>query len=190
MPLIDQLFELLSGKVTAENTGGRLALAEEAVGLWQKNPLLGNGYGSLNKMPVHGLGPHNTYLKILGESGIFVLLMFVFAWAMLGNRGLSMAPRWSQVLVIGIAIVGAFACLTSHIVLVQRHVNFCLALGFAYANPYVQRAILNDAKGKCFVFFANPNYMSPQDLQGAPMPPPGPMPPGGPPPMPLRPGTR
>ena len=40
-------------------------------------PLFGNGYGSFQTNGLNRVGPHNTFLLVLGEAGIFVLFIFL-----------------------------------------------------------------------------------------------------------------
>ena len=42
------------------------------------SPFIGNGYGSFKGDGIHKTGVHNTYLLIIGESGIIPFLVFVF----------------------------------------------------------------------------------------------------------------
>ena len=42
------------------------------------HPIEGNGFGSFHRIKEHGLGVHNTALVILGESGLFPFLAFLF----------------------------------------------------------------------------------------------------------------
>ncbi|RTE53800.1 hypothetical protein EHW67_07645 [Arenibacter aquaticus] len=40
-------------------------------------PLLGNGYGSFQTNGLNRVGPHNSFLLVIGEAGVFILLIFL-----------------------------------------------------------------------------------------------------------------
>ena len=42
------------------------------------SPFLGNGYGSFQGDGINHVGVHNTYLLIIGESGIIPFIVFIF----------------------------------------------------------------------------------------------------------------
>ena len=46
---------------------------------WMDSPVLGQGFGSFRRLPGIGIGPHNTFLLVLGEGGLipfFALMAF------------------------------------------------------------------------------------------------------------------
>ena len=93
--------DLLQGRIDSQTTNGRSVLAREAIQEWMKSPVYGNGAGSLNRMPRAGLGPHNVFLKILGETGLIGLGCFLYGLAVMFFRGLSHKQRFCKVLIIG-----------------------------------------------------------------------------------------
>jgi len=40
-------------------------------------PILGNGYGSFQSNGLNRVGPHNSFLLVIGEAGIFILFIFL-----------------------------------------------------------------------------------------------------------------
>lgn len=61
----------------------RTFLLQEAFDIFVSTAMLGKGFGWLQNMPNSGLGPHNTFMLILGEGGIFsgvLLLGFIFTY--------------------------------------------------------------------------------------------------------------
>lgn len=73
---IDRSLNILDGEVTDENTGDRVKLAGNALILIQEKPFFGQGIGLMQNMP-GSIGTHNAYLAVLGNSGIFVFLIFL-----------------------------------------------------------------------------------------------------------------
>lgn len=104
---IDQLADLASGNVTAKNTSHRKELTEKALLLIKEYYILGGGLSMMRCLPnydFHTLGCHNSYLVVLGESGIIPFgLLLLFMVVFLVQSALSSPSR--AVLGIGIFIV-------------------------------------------------------------------------------------
>lgn len=75
---MEAIEDILSFEQLDEDTvGNRFFLAQEGLSLWRDAPFLGHGPGALRPMPVVGLGPHNTYVLVLGEGGAVGLALFL-----------------------------------------------------------------------------------------------------------------
>lgn len=109
-----------------ETTGGRTGLAVIAFKMWKTSPLIGLGLGSSRGMlPYTDLGPHNYYLTILVESGLFGLIPFLFLWSCVGAKSFDRNnPNWIRILIIGIFLTISFYALTSHTIFNQRNQVF------------------------------------------------------------------
>jgi len=111
---------LVRGELEDATTGGRLSLAKEGLEMIFERPLFGWGLGELSRMPQHGLGPHNMFLKIWGEAGVapfafFAAFFWVYARAAWRARG---TPEgWGAVMAISTYFVWS---LTLHTTLDRR----------------------------------------------------------------------
>ncbi len=76
-------FDMFSAVLSSERSASSLQ-QDSRPETWAKfydeimdNPILGGGYGKFQKNGVHGQGSHNTYLLIIGESGIIPFVLFI-----------------------------------------------------------------------------------------------------------------
>lgn len=128
---------LFQGRIDDKTTTGRIELAIEALDLWKEAPLLGNGLTSLDRMPVSGLGPHNTYLLVLGETGLVGFAFFLVAFGRITFVVLRLPIGPVKVFGIGVLIVLLGGFLGSHTMLTLRNHNALMGLmcGMAAAIP-------------------------------------------------------
>lgn len=97
---------------------------------YSKSPIIGNGLGYFK----HKISVHNTYLTILGDSGIIPFLLFLFVFGLLFTDGfLSTNSGLSFLLMASISVFGLF-CLTLQNMLdpLQYHFYFLLLLNNKY----------------------------------------------------------
>ncbi len=81
-----QTIDIVSGHTEAVTESERGEVFELGLILIERNPVIGNGLGSFHKFKETGLGVHNAYFVILGESGFFpFLLLLIFIIAMFIN---------------------------------------------------------------------------------------------------------
>jgi O-antigen ligase len=95
----------IKGEFNSRTTSSRSKVFADAFEIIKRKPIFGNGLytfsigGSFASSPTHGV--HNVYLKILGEGGIFALLMFlVFIFYFLLN-GITLKSLELQFLCVG-----------------------------------------------------------------------------------------
>jgi hypothetical protein len=73
---------IYNDNVNDADFGNRTDGVEGGLRYWAVNPLLGNGLGTMHRMPFEyfgGLGCHNTHLAVLGEVGV-VGFLFYLLW--------------------------------------------------------------------------------------------------------------
>ena len=137
---LNSLLELvLKGKVNNETTSYRGETFEEAFHLIKQKPLFGYGIHtfSMAGMFKHrtDIGVHNTYLKIIGEAGIFVFLLFMwFLWLYF----LSSIKQWNaEWAFISLAVLLVFLsfCMSSHNLLNQKVTIGLLSFLMAFNSP-------------------------------------------------------
>lgn len=135
--LLDVL-NLASGDINSRSTTGRNFLFEigalkaiEAlpwgVGIGQFHSL----EGGVRSYTGRWLGIHNTYLMLIGESGIFPFILFIVFWIAVFVRGSS--SRHRKVLY-GFSIILLADMMTSHHVLMMRLPNVAIAIVIALAG--------------------------------------------------------
>ncbi|MCG8612617.1 MAG: O-antigen ligase family protein [Pseudomonadales bacterium] len=117
-------------EITADHDSERTVLIREGLKKIAENPVFGQGLGELHLMEGPGLGVHNTYLMILGESGlfpIFIMLIFILNWVW--------SSIWCREAVIRVIasnyiLVFLLHCMSSHTVLNRRFHNIMIGLTF------------------------------------------------------------
>ena len=137
---LNSLFELvLKGKVNNETTSYRGETFEEAYHLIKRKPLFGYGIHtfSMAGMFKHrtDIGVHNTYLKILGESGIFVFILFLwFIWLFFINGFKYWNAEWSFISLAVLLVFLSF-CMSSHNLLNQKVTIGLMSFLMAFNSP-------------------------------------------------------
>jgi O-antigen ligase len=75
---VEQVSQLLrTGVLDDEATTGRTDIWEEGLNVWRRSPLLGCGLTTFDALPNGGMNSHNTFLVVLGESGLLGFALFV-----------------------------------------------------------------------------------------------------------------
>jgi O-antigen ligase len=67
-----------SDGVGSGSVGTRLDYLNSAFNLFLENPLFGNGFGSFVEIGVSHKYPHNVYIELLSETGLFAFLLLIF----------------------------------------------------------------------------------------------------------------
>jgi len=96
-------FQQLKALVTNEQVDRNQISEDSRTETWARfydyileKPIVGNGYGAFQGGGVHRLGSHNTYLLVIGESGIVPFLIFTCLFLYLLIKGIalfSVAPN-------------------------------------------------------------------------------------------------
>jgi O-antigen ligase len=69
-----------------------------------EHPFFGNGMGAFSTNGIMGhIGVHNTYLKIIGEAGIFTLLIFLAMYALMAMRSITQFMKMPHLLLMTLA---------------------------------------------------------------------------------------
>jgi O-antigen ligase len=126
---INMLARIFGGELSDETTGSRFSLAMNGITHWLESPLIGHGLGG-QRYVGESLGSHNTFIRVLGETGIlpFGLLMLFFVMTVQEGMRCKVAPI--RILVLGFMLVFFLGCMTNHGELVRRHHNVLLGLSF------------------------------------------------------------
>ena len=72
-------------------------------------PIFGNGYGAFQGGGLESLGPHNSFLFIIGEAGILPLLIFCWFYSLLIIRGLRFFKKAPHIMMQSISMFLFFA---------------------------------------------------------------------------------
>ena len=132
---------LFEGRIDEETTTGRTLALQEGLEMWKKSPLVGNGLTTLDRLPGFGLGPHNMFIKVLGEGGVICFALMVIAMVRLLMHALRVGSASVQAFVIGGLLVLTGAFMVSHNVLDDRNHNALMGLmyGMAAGAPVLVR---------------------------------------------------
>ena len=135
---INQVGQMLSGTFNNETTTDRLTLVHFALSEIKDNFFLGAGLGEFKKMSI-GLGTHNTYLLILGESGVIAIILYLRFLLFWLHNSLRMIKDSNplEVASLGMAIIFAFVGFASHTLLVNK--SFVVVLGIIFAAVRINR---------------------------------------------------
>lgn len=141
------VIDLLEGNINETSASERDVLWIHALEIIPNRIIFGHGLGTfhrLNSGPKR-LGVHNTFLMIVGESGIFVLLLFIIAlfsiWKMV-----KFLPYHTKYAVTAILIVFVFnELMTNHNALGLRYSNALtgLVLALIFINRKIRSLELN-----------------------------------------------
>ena len=135
---------LMNGEINESTTSERSLLFERGIKLIKEKPFFGNGVSTFHRFNDGGveLGVHNTYLMLWGESGIFVLVLFVFTLLYMGVKGLVLGiPRFSF-FIIGIMLVYILnVCGAGHTALSNRTSNAMIGITIALLGARKVRSV-------------------------------------------------
>lgn len=122
---IEQVLDIFSGEVDNKTTTGRVELWKIGIDRISKTIPLGTGIGTYHRMDGSGyidlegnwLGVHNTFLMVLGESGLVPFLIFLgFLFVLIRTALSGMAP----VTMVGFVVVFISDMFVGHGVLTTR----------------------------------------------------------------------
>lgn len=139
---LEQVYAVMfEGRLDEETTTGRTLLAQEGIEMWRISPLVGNGLTTLDRLPSSGLGPHNTFIKVLGEGGVVCLVLMLAALARIALHALRVGSASAQAFIVGGLLVLNGAFMVSHNVLDDRNHNALMGLlcGVGAGAPLVVR---------------------------------------------------
>jgi len=128
--LIEIVFK---GKVTSENTSSRtehLALFYES---FLEHPFLGKGVAYFANIPNHKWGVHNTYLLVLGDSGILPFVVLMSMILVIYYKSLWMNTT-SSLITIGLMSVWCLQCMATHNGLDDKMYLIVLIFSVMYAQ--------------------------------------------------------
>lgn len=81
---IDQVVSILfEQKINNQTTTHRSDIWQVGLDKFLNSPIIGNGYGSFEYFSEEGQGIHNMYLKIFGEAGIIIGVIYLFVHLLL-----------------------------------------------------------------------------------------------------------
>ncbi len=139
---------LTTGEVSAAGSG-RSELTIEAIEMCKSAPAFGHGLGALQKMPRTHLGAHNTYLLVMGESGLagiamLIAFLCIFAW-----EGWKCPRGPIRTFVLSYVIVLIPALISSHTIMGNRNENVMMGtcFGIIAAAKELQRRKQASAPG-------------------------------------------
>lgn len=104
-------FNQLKGLVTNERVSTQELNEDSRTETWASfytyvmdKPFFGNGYGAFQGGGLNSIGPHNSFLLVVGEAGIFVLLIFLGYHLYLLQRGAQVFTKKPHILMMSIGL--------------------------------------------------------------------------------------
>ena len=151
------------GELNAEHSG-RYELTQEAIQMCKDAPAFGNGLGSLHAMPISGVGCHNTYLMVLGESGIGALVLLFCFFGVLAWEAWKCPRGPVRTFILSYLVVLSTAMMSSHNTLGQRNHNVMIGccIGVIAGYKELQRrnqSLVKQPKGRLATL---PSYSNPR----------------------------
>jgi O-antigen ligase len=124
--------DLLKGNLNDQTTTNRTSIASYALDQIKDDYYMGRGLDSFHRMSGIGLGPHNQFLLILGETGILGLMFFLAFVTKLFFSIFKTENRDFKILKLGIFIVILIASMVSHTILyVKTYIIMIVVLSIA-----------------------------------------------------------
>lgn len=120
-----------SGVLDDETTTNRTGLLQLAFAQWLASPIIGLGLGAMHLVAGSEWGVHNTFMMVLGESGVvpfFLLAGLCIAGIRWGWRNFE---SWEGRFVLGYGISFSLSCLSSHNILEDRFHNAMIGISLA-----------------------------------------------------------
>lgn len=146
---LESIFRVLRGEMNDSDTGHRFVVGAVGFKYFLDNPVIGAGFAKLLLMPEVGLGCHNTFLRVLGEGGLFCGLLYASAVFFVGLAGWNSKNPSVRCLVVGFIISYACSAMVAHTVLTARIGNvlmgICLGLLTAAATEQLTKSKLRRA---------------------------------------------
>ncbi|MFD2790558.1 O-antigen ligase family protein [Arenibacter antarcticus] len=108
-PRLDQMSAILKGekvKTTEINEDSRTETWSLYYDALLDHPILGNGYNSFSgESSISSVGVHNSFLKIWGEAGIFVFILFIIMYLLMIKQSLQLFEESPHLFLIVIAVI-------------------------------------------------------------------------------------
>jgi O-antigen ligase len=127
---METMGRILTGDISDETTGGRFELAMNGIREWAKSPLIGNGIGSQRRVGAANIGPHNSYILIVGEAGVIPLALFLGMIATMFWQAWQCHVPAVKTFAMSYTIVLTMAGMTGHGLLVSREHAVMMGIGF------------------------------------------------------------
>ena len=120
---INDVYNLVvNRKIDKSTTSNRTIVIEEAILLVAKRPFTGYGLHSFSTSNLFsaGFGIHNTFIKIVGEAGIFSLFIFLLYLGVLACMSIIHLPWNYRFFVLGLLLILTLFSFASHTVLSRK----------------------------------------------------------------------
>ena len=129
---------MTQGEISEETTTGRTIIWKYAFNLILESPVIGWGLGTFSRMKGLGMGSHNTFLLILGESGIGPILLFLMFLSVMGATAIKCKDKLVRLFVLEFMLILMTASMSLHTILSRRFFTFFLGCCFGLLAGYRQ----------------------------------------------------
>ena len=118
---MQSLLNILKGEFDDDDLGHRGRVGSAGMSYFFRYPIVGAGYRVLTSMPeAGGLGSHNTFIRVFGESGILGGICFVLAIIGIALAGWRCHIPEIRCLVVGYVAMYSCGCMVAHTLLTSR----------------------------------------------------------------------
>lgn len=143
---IEQIVNIIMGKADKSDTSNRADLVELGLSKIGDRPLFGSGYLSFTYLLESGsqvgedVGVHNIFLRVWGEAGFFVFLLFVVFWLYVFWCGIQLPTVWQPLLIVSLVIVFVIFGLTVHTFVEDNFIGAIIGIMLAFVAQNSQRS--------------------------------------------------
>jgi O-antigen ligase len=136
---VERVQGMLRGDIK-ENASARTIIWKYAFDALKKDWLLGRGHGGMSRVvPIgSGLGPHNYYLFVWGNSGLAALLAFLAVLFTLFRYGLRAGDLRSKAAILAMTVMLATYAMVDHAFIANQFMGPLLAI-VAISGHYAQK---------------------------------------------------
>ena len=127
---LESFFRLMRGEISDEDTGHRFVVGMVGLRYFASSPIIGVGFHKLTRMPEVDLGCHNTYIRVLGEGGLFCGLLYAAAIAAIG--WVAWKSKMPEARCLGLGFTAMYACsaMVAHTLMTSRISNISMGIVF------------------------------------------------------------
>jgi O-antigen ligase len=124
-----QIENIITGKADKSDTSNRANLVEIGLAKVAERPIFGTGYLSFTYLLDAGsrtgdnVGVHNTFLRVWGEAGTLVFLLFVGFWLYILWKAMQLNEVWQRLLVVALIVEFIVFGLTAHTILEDNFIG-------------------------------------------------------------------
>ena len=131
------LLRIMRGDISEEDTGHRFVVGAVGLKYFASSPIVGVGFHKLTRMQEVNLGCHNTFIRVLGEGGIFCGILYMLSFVVIGLAGWKCKAPEVRCLVVGFIVSYFCSAMVAHTQLTSRISNVLLGICLGFLSAVV-----------------------------------------------------